>query len=195
LLYGSPHGVAVLNQSNMLSSISWQHYLAAIVILTASYYGYVILRYYQKEISNLFNRKQSSTNLFVNAQAAPANVMGAAKLDNGVSVSQSEELYFSDSTPDDVGAVSTIRENHSSQTEAIYSPSEELEIEADNLIAAFKEIDNKPEFITLLRILIDSYKRFKDEIDLQATLNRIVEISKEKLMFPLSLNDLQGTWA
>ena len=179
-----------LNQSNMLSSISWQHYLAAIVILTASYYGYVILRYYQKEISNLFNRKQSSTNLFVNAQAAPANVMGAAKLDNGVSVSQSEELYFSDSTPDDVGAVSIIRENHPSQTEAIYSPSEELEIEADNLIAAFQEIDNKPEFITLLRILIDSYKRFKADIDLQATLNRIVEIFKEKLMFPQSLNDL-----
>jgi hypothetical protein len=184
-----------LNQSNMLSSISWQHYLAAIVIVTVSYYGYVILRYYQKEISNLFNRKQSSAKLFANAQAAPANVMGAAKLDNGVSVSKSEELYFSESTPDDVGAVSTIQENLPSKTEAIYSPSEELEVEAGNLIAAFQEIDNKPEFITLLRILIDSYKRFKDDIDLPATLNRIVEISRERLMFPLSLTDLHGTWA
>jgi hypothetical protein len=184
-----------LNQSNMLSSISWQHYLAAIVILTVSYYGYVILRYYQKEITNLFNRKQSSANLFANAQAAPANVMGVAKLDNGVSVSKSEELYFSDSTPDDVLAVSTIQENLNSQKDVIYSPSEELEAEAGNLIAAFQEIDNKPEFITLLRILIDSYKRFRDDIDLPATLNRIVEISKEKLKFPLSLSDLQGTWA
>ena len=178
----------------MLSSISWQHYLAAIVILTVSYYGYVILRYYQKEISNLFNRKQSSANLFANAQAAPAHVMGAAKLDNGVSVSKSEELYFSESTPDDVEAVSTIQENLNSQKEAIYSPSEELEVEAGNLIAAFQEIDNKPEFITLLRILINSYKRFKDDIDLPVTLNRIVEISKEKLMFQLSLTDLHGTW-
>jgi hypothetical protein len=184
-----------LNQSNMLSSISWQHYLAAIVILTVSYYGYVILRYYQKEITNLFNRKQSSANLFANAQAAPANVMGVAKLNNGVSVSKSEELYFSDSTPDDVLAVSTIQENLNSQKHVIYSPSEELEAEAGNLIAAFQEIDNKPEFITLLRILIDSYKRFKDDIDLPATLSRIVEISKEKLQFPLSLSDLQGSWA
>lgn len=179
----------------MLSSISWQHYLAAIVILTISYYGYVILRYYQKEISYLFNRKQRSTKLFTGAQETPANVMGVAKLDNGVSVSKSEELYFSDSTPDDVLAVSTIQENLNSQKDVIYSPSEELEAEAGNLIAAFQEIDNKPEFITLLRILIDSYKRFRDDIDLPATLNRIVEISKEKLKFPLSLSDLQGTWA
>jgi hypothetical protein len=184
-----------LNQSNMLSSISWQHYLAAIVILTASYYGYVILRYYQKEISNLFNRKQSSTNLFTGVQAAPADVMGAAKLDNGVSLSPSEELYFSDSMPDDVEAIATIRENHSSHPDEIFSPSEELEVEASNLIAAFQEIDNKPEFVTLLRILIDSYKRFKDDIDLPSTLIRIIEISKEKLKFQLSLTDLQGTWA
>jgi hypothetical protein len=179
----------------MLSSISWQHYLVAVIILTVSYYGYVILRYYQKEISNLFNRGQKPTTLFPNAQAATANVMGAAKLDNGVSVSKSDELYFSESTPDDLIEVSTIQENPHSNTDVIYSPSVELENEAGNLIAAFQEIDNKPEFITLLRILINSYKRFKDDIDLPATLNRIVETSKEKLMFPLSLTDLHGTWA
>ncbi len=121
--------------------------------------------------------------------------MGAAKLDNGVSVSKSDELYFSESTPDDVIEVSTIQENPHSNTDVIYSPSVELENEAGNLIAAFQEIDNKPEFITLLRILINSYKRFKDDIDLPVTLNKIVEISKEKLMFPLSLTDLHGTWA
>ena len=109
----------------MLSSTSWQHYLAAIVILTVFYYGYVLLRYYQKEISNLFNRKQSSANLFANTPAAPVNVMGAAKLDNGVSVSKSEELYFSESTPDDV-EVSTIQEKLPSHADVIYSPSEEL---------------------------------------------------------------------
>ena len=178
----------------MLSSISWQQYLAAIVILTVSYYGYVILRYYQKEISSLFNRKQNTATFFPNAQAAPANVMGAAKLDNGVSLSKSEELYFSDATPDEVEPVSTT-EPSVSNNEVIYSPSQELVVEAGNLIAAFQEIDNKPEFITLLRILIDSYKRFKEDIDLPASLNRIVEISKEKLKFPLSLTDLQGTWA
>ena len=67
--------------------------------------------------------------------------------------------------------------------------------EKQELIEAFKEIDNKPEFITLLRILIGSYKRYKDEIDLPVTLNRVVELSKEKLMFPIALTDLQVSWA
>lgn len=183
-----------LNQSNMLSSISWQHYLAAIIILTVSYYGYVTLRYYQQEISNLFNRKQKQANLFSNSHATTATVMGAAKMDNGISISKTEELYFSDSTPDEIDPVATLAAADPNN-EIIYSPSEELEVEASNLIAAFQEIDNKPEFVTLLRILIDSYKRFKEDIDLTATLNRIVEISKDKLMFPLSLADLQGTLA
>jgi hypothetical protein len=179
----------------MLSSISWQHYLAAIVILSVSYYGYVILRYYQQEISNLFNRKQNNANLFPNASAAPANVMGAAKLDVGVSLTKSEEMHFTDSSPDEVEPNATENVSAIPNTTVIYPPSEELEVEAGNLITAFHEIDNKPEFITLLKILINSYKRFQDEIDLPATLNRIIEISKERLMFPLTLTDLQGTWA
>jgi len=178
----------------MLSSISWQHYLAAIIILTVSYYGYVTLRYYQQEISNLFNRKQKQANLFSNSHATTATVMGAAKMDNGISVSKTEELYFLDSTPDEIEPVATLAAADPNN-ENIYSPSEELEVEASNLITAFQEIDNKPEFVTLLRILIDSYKRFKEDIDLTATLNKIVEISKDKLMFPLSLADLQGTLA
>ncbi|MET3981791.1 hypothetical protein ABIB62_004407 [Mucilaginibacter sp. UYP25] len=179
----------------MLSSISWERYLAAIVILSVSYYGYVILRYYQQEISNLFNRKQNNANLFPNASVASANVMGAAKLDVGVSLTKSEELHFTDSSPDEVEPNATTNVTPISNTELSYSPSVELETEAGNLIKAFEEINNKPEFITLLRILINSYKRFQDEIDLPATLNRIVEISKERLMFPLSLTDLQETWA
>jgi hypothetical protein len=179
----------------MLSSISWQHYLAAIVILSVSYYGYVILRYYQQEISNLFNRKQNNANLFPNASAAPANVMGAAKLDVGVSLTKSEEMHFTDSSPDEVEPNSSTNVTPISNQALSYSPSEELETEAGNLIKAFEEINNKPEFITLIRILINSYKRFQDEIDLPATLNKIVEISKERLMFPLTLTDLQETCA
>ncbi|WP_428329665.1 hypothetical protein [Mucilaginibacter sp.] len=179
----------------MLSSISWQHYIAAIIILTVSFYGYVILRYYQQEISSLLNRKQNSPNLFPNAHPLTTNIMGPAKMDNGVSLSKSEELYFADSSTDEAESVTTIQDTPVSDYQNHYSPSQELEFEAGNLIAAFQDIDNKHEFITLLRILIDSYKRFKDEIDLPVTLNRIVEISKERLMFPLLLTDLQGTWA
>lgn len=171
----------------MLSSISWQHYLAAIIILSLIYYGYVVLRYYQKEISNLFNRKPDSTALFSNVQTGLYQVMGDAKLDSGVSITESQDLVFSEPLEDHpaVGATSA----------ADITPSQELAVEAGNLIDAFKEIDNKPEFITLLRILVGSYKRYKDEIDLPVTLNRVVELSKEKLMFPIALTDLQVSWA
>ncbi|GAB2977325.1 hypothetical protein GCM10027049_10470 [Mucilaginibacter puniceus] len=171
----------------MLSSISWQHYLAAIIILSLIYYGYVVLRYYQKEISNLFNRKQDATVLFSNVQSGPYQVMGNAKLDNGVTITESQDLVFSESLEDHPPAGAIIA--------ADITPSQELTVEAGNLIDAFKQIDNKPEFITLLRILIGSYKRYKDEIDLPVTLNRVVELSKGKLMFPIALTDLQVNWA
>jgi len=171
----------------MLSSISWQHYLAAIIILSLIYYGYVVLRYYQKEISSLFNRKQDATSLFSNVQTGPYQVMGDAKLDSGVSITESQDLVFSEPLEDHPAAGVT--------SAADITPSQELAVEAGNLIEAFKEIDNKPEFITLLRILIESYKRYKDEIDLPVTLNRVVELSKEKLMFPIALTDLQVSWA
>jgi hypothetical protein len=171
----------------MLSSISWQHYLAAIIILLVTYYGYVILRYYQKEISNLFNRKQGAPALFSNTQPASYQVMGNAKLDNGVSIDESQDLVFAEPLEDEPAVITNLTAN--------ITPSQELAVEAGNLIDAFKEIDNKPEFITLLRILIDSYKRYKEEIDLSITLNRVVELSKEKLLFPIVLTDLQYSWA
>ena len=171
----------------MLSSISWQHYVAAIIILSLIYYGYVVLRYYQKEISNLFNRKQDATALFSNVQTGPYQVMGDAKLDSGVSITESQDLVFSEPLEDHPAAGVT--------GAADITPSQELAVEAGNLIEAFKEIDNKAEFITLLRILVGSYKRYKDEIDLPVTLTRVVELSKEKLMFPIALTDLQVSWA
>ena len=171
----------------MLSSISWQHYIAAIIILSVTYYGYIVLRYYQKEIRTLFNHKQDAMALFSNVQTGPYQVMGNAKLDDGVTITESQDLVFSEPLEDHPAEGTTVT--------ADITPSQELAVEAGNLIDAFKEIDNKPEFINLLRILIGSYKRYKDEIDLLVTLNRVVELSKEKLMFPIALTDLQDNWA
>lgn len=176
----------------MLSSISWQQYLAAITILTVSYYLYVILRYYQNEIFNLFNHKQNSTRLFSNASPAPYQVMGEAKLDNGVTLTQAQDLHFIAEEDVKIQPTQTI---NTTVTETAYNPSQDLVAEAGNLIAAFKEIDNKQEFINLLRILFESYKRFKAEIDWPAALHRIAELSKEKLMFPVDLTDLQDSCA
>lgn len=169
----------------MLSSISWQHYLAAIIILTASFYLYVLLRYYQKEIAHLLNLQPKQSNIFSGVGSAPVSVMGAAKLDHGVSISETVDLQFSESVPDEI-------EN---SINSASEPSKELVMDAGNLIEAFKDVDNKPEFLHLLKILIGSYQRFHDEIDFPFSLNRILEISNEKLQFPLDLRDLQNASA
>jgi hypothetical protein len=176
----------------MLSSISWQHYLAAVVIITVSYYLYVILKYYQKEIGNLFNRKRETAGIFSAVQTPPISVMGQAKPDIGVTVGVTETLLFTDVLPDDPSeAISEITHETSIQDD----PSAELIFEAGNLIEAFKDVDNKQEFLTLLGLLVGSFKRFQEQIDLPAVLSRVVEISKDKLKFTVALSDLQNTWA
>lgn len=176
----------------MLSSISWQHYLAAVVIITVSYYLYIVLRYYQKEIGNLFNRKPQTANIFSTVQAPAYAVMGQAKPDNGVTIGEIQNLPFTDVLPDDPNEASTkptLVVSHEND------PSSELVSEAGNLIEAYKDVDNKQEFITLIGILIGSYKRFQEQIDLPAALSRVVEISKDKLKFTVALSDFQNTWA
>lgn len=175
----------------MLSSISWQHYLAAVVIITVSYYLYVILRYYQKEISNLFNRKPQTSDVFSAIQSPGISVMGQAKPDRGVTVIETQNLSFTDVSSDE--PIPPITEQM--QTADIQSdPSSELVSEAGNLIEAFKDVDNKQEFLTLVGILVGSYKRFQEQIDLPAALSRVVEISKDKLKFTVALSDFQNTW-
>ena len=176
----------------MLSSISWQHYLAAVVIITVSYYLYVVLRYYQKEIGNLFNRKPQTANIFSGVQAPAYAVMGQAKPDNGVTIGETQNLPFTDVLPDDpIEAVTKSTDLVSNQND----PSSELVSEAGNLIEAYKDVDNKQEFITLMGILVGSYKRFQEQIDLPAALSRVVEISKDKLKFTVALSDFQNTRA
>jgi hypothetical protein len=176
----------------MLSSISWQHYLAAVVIITISYYLYVFLRYYQKEIGNLFNRKPQTANVFSAVQSQTPSVMGLAKPDNGVTISETQNLPFSDVLPDDPEeAINGLTDSASIEND----PSSELISEAGNLIEAFKDVDNKQEFVTLVGILVGSYKRFQEQIDLPASLSQVVEISKDKLKFTVALSDFKNTWA
>lgn len=175
----------------MLYAISWQHYLAAVIILTISYYLYVILRYYQKEITNLFNRKSQPVDVFSAIHLPAVAVMGQAKPDNGVSVRETQDLQFTDVLPDEPEP--TIKKPIQT-TDFQNDPSSDLVSEAGNLIEAFKDVDNKQEFLTLVSILISSYNRFQEQIDLPAALSRIVEISKDKLKFTVALSDFQNTW-
>jgi len=176
----------------MLSSISWQHYLVSIVIITVSYYLYVMFRYYKKEIGNLFNRKPQTADVFSAVQTSANSVMGQAKPDDGITICEAQNLSFTDALPDDTEeAIIGLSRTASIQND----PSSELIAEAGNLIEAFKDVDNKQEFLTLLGILVSSYKRFQELIDFPAALSRVAEISKDKLKFTVAPSDFQNTWA
>lgn len=175
----------------MLSSISWQHYLAAVVIITISYYLYVVLRYYQKEISDFFNRKSQAADVFSGIQSPAISVMGQAKPDNSVTITETQNLNFTDVLPDE--PIQPIIEQMET-ADIQCDPSSELVSEAGSLIEAFKDVDNKQEFLTLVGILISSYKRFQEQIDLPAALSRVVEISKDKLKFTVAISDFQNSW-
>jgi hypothetical protein len=179
----------------MLSSISWQQYLAAVVTITVSYYLYIGFRYYQQDITHLFNRKQKPFEDYVGIPPAIYSVMGEAKPDRGISISDAQELIFASASPDEAENLTSKSTALENSGDSLIEPGMELVEEAGSLMEAFKDNDNKPEFLALLKILIGSYKRVEIDIDLSVALKRIVERSKEKLPFPISLTDLQNYWA
>jgi hypothetical protein len=122
----------------MLSSISWQQYLAAIAVITASYYLYVTLRYYQNEIANVFNGKQDATTHLSHSQSPVFDVMGEARLDNSVSITEDQELQFVGPDDDDIEIHKVQNDSVAILEETAVDPSQELIAEAGNLIEAFK---------------------------------------------------------
>lgn len=176
----------------MLSSISWHQYLSAVVIIFICYYVYVVLRYYQKEISILSKRKSQTGNVFPAVHSPVISVMGLPKPENGVTIGDTEDLPFTDVLPDNPNEV-VCGSAHTTSIQSV--PSSELVLEVSNLIEAFKDVDNKQEFISLVGILVGSYKRFQEQIDLPEALSRVVEISKDKLKFTVALSDFQNIWA
>ena len=176
----------------MLSSISWQHYLTAIFIITSVYYLYIVLKYYQKEISDIITRQPRTAEIFGNVTSPVGTIMGEAKPDNGVTVSETENMQFAEVLPDEPYEANLML-NDVAITQS--DPSTDLVAEAGNLIDAFKDVDNKQEFITLVNILLSSYKRFQEQIDLPAALSQVAEMSTNKLKFTVALSDFKSTWS
>lgn len=169
----------------MLSLISWQQYFVAITTITALYYLYIAGRYYQIEIVRLFQRELHSADMFAGLAAVDMSVMGQAKPDNGVTLTDARELLFSPSDPEvwngqDPDLPETGEEERKSLLE-----------DADQLIDAFSEVDDKAEFMSLLKMLIESSIATRDEADLHAVQAYVVEAVQHKLKFPVSLADFQ----
>lgn len=134
----------------MLQHISWQEYFTAILLLTALWYAFVLLRYYRPEITARFQKHELQP-----ALVASAPVIGSIKTD--YKTMDSEELQFGSPSPDDI-----------SDSSLAPGPADELLAEAQTLARAFQDTPNKTEFLSLLGVLLSKYEPYEDEIDLKA---------------------------
>lgn len=156
----------------MLNTISWQQYIVAVFLLTAAWYAYVGLRYYQPELSSFLKIKSKPTSALPEVATAHS-VMGTIQPDVGTSLHDAQELIFSIASDDAV----------SDQT-LPKGPADDLLAEAETLISAFEENDDKKGFLSLLKILISKYEVFADEISLLQTITSL-KASSTKLPFKI----------
>lgn len=158
----------------MLNAISWQQYLSAILVLSAAWYSYVGLRYYRHALTAWLKIRPSVQS----AVPAVANkltvVMGSAKPDTDTGLYAADELVFAASEPDDI----------SDQT-LPKGPSDDLLEEAKVLVTAYGDNDNKTEFLSLFKLLLDKYEVFRDEISLPAVIRPLSEFAASRLPFRL----------
>lgn len=146
----------------MLYFISWQQYVVAILLITAAWYAYVGLKYYQPELRGLLRLKTAGT--LPPVAAAPLHaVIGGIRSDTASA--KPDELIFSTAGPDDISDATLPK-----------GPADDLLAEAILLAGAAA---TKADFLSLLQVLLDKYELYRDEISLPA-------LSAQLLQLPLS---------
>jgi hypothetical protein len=168
----------------MLNAISWQQYITAVLLLTAAWYSYVGLRYYQPEITAFLKIKSIGQSIVPPIANQMAVVMGEAKPEADTGLYHPEEMLFSSNEPDDISDQTLPR-----------GPADDLLAEAMVLVDAYGENDNKTEFLSLFRLLLDKYEVFADEISLPAIINSLNALAANKLPFKIQATEWPLTFA
>ncbi|MBD1362963.1 hypothetical protein IDJ77_03995 [Mucilaginibacter sp. ZT4R22] len=158
----------------MLNTISWQQYLTAIILLSAAWYSYIGLRYYRNEVAAWLKIKPRDKSTVPAVANKFTVVMGEAKPDTDTGLYPSEELIFSGAESDGI----------SDQTLPL-GPGDDLLAEAKALVDAYGDNDNKNEFLSFLKLLLDKYEVFRDEISLPAVIQPLREFADSRLPFRL----------
>ncbi|WP_439697442.1 hypothetical protein ACFGVS_03305 [Mucilaginibacter sp. AW1-7] len=158
----------------MLSTISWQQYVTAVLLLSAAWYAYVGLRYYQPELSAFLKLKPNIKSALPPVANQMTVVMGEAKPETDTGLFDPDELIFSSSQPDDI----------SDQT-LPKGPADDLLAEAKVLVEAYGQNDDKAGFLSLFKLLLDKYEVFADEISLPAILKQLNNYATDKLPFQI----------
>lgn len=175
----------------MLSSISWQQYLAAVAIISTSYYAYVILKYYQRDMSTLFTSKASCNSQVQECVLAPISIMGQSRLDQNFSIVSDHELQFAEN--EEVEPVHDAPQSDPVNSKAL-SLQQQLFQQIDKLIDAFADSGSKTDFVSLLAILLNSYEQYQSEINFSDVARHIETSAAVRLPFNLTMTDLPKTW-
>lgn len=183
LCFARRHGAGGFKTKAMLNAISWQQYITAILLLTAAWYAYVGLRYYQPELSALLKIKPAVKTVVPQVATSMTVVMGEAKSDADTGVYDPDELIFSSSQPDDI----------SDQT-LPKGPADDLLAEAIILIDAYGDNEDKTGFLSLFKLLLDKYEVFADEISLPAIIKQLNIYADNKLPFQIQAEEWPQTF-
>jgi hypothetical protein len=156
----------------MLNAISWQQYVTAALLFSLAWYTCIGLRYYRTRLPGLFQTRIK--NAFPKVASPTSFVMGPAKPEMGTSLYDPQAFIFNAASSDEV----------SDQT-LPKGPSDDLLEEAKMLVDAFRDNDNKTEFIALFKLLLDKYEVFREEISLPAVIRSLSEFAAPRLPFSL----------
>ncbi|GAB3917093.1 hypothetical protein [Mucilaginibacter boryungensis] len=168
----------------MLNAISWQQYITAVILSSAAWYAYVGLRYYQPELSAFLKIKSTKRSVVPPVANQMTVMMGEARSEADTGLYNPEELLFSNSQPDDI----------SDQT-LPKGPADDLLAEAQVLVNAYTENNDKEEFLSLFKLLLDKYEVFADEISLPAFIKQLNKYAAEKLPFEIQAEEWPLTFA
>jgi len=160
----------------MLHAISWQQYITAIIICAAAWYAYVGLRFYQSELQVFLKIKPKDSTVPPPVANKMTVVLGQISPDADTGIYESEQLRFGSATPDDVDDQTLPK-----------GPADDLLGEAQTLITAYEDNDDKHGFLSLLKVLLSKYEVFADEISLPAIITSLKQFAQTKL--PFQLND------
>ena len=156
---------ASTKRNSMLHSITWQQYLTAVTLITAAWYAYVGLHFYQP--------KPKRTSVTPAVAGPMTAVMGSIRPDEATGLH--DELVFGTPSPDEI-----------SDRTLPKGPADDLLGEASVLVDAYSDNHDKAGFLSLFSLLISKYEVFADEISLPVIIR---SLDTSKLPFQIQANE------
>ena len=185
----------------MLHQISWQAYGAALVVLLAIYYLYVLLAFYRAEIRTFYSRisgKQSPL-AFQDSGFIPIpdyEIVGAAQPDE-IYAGTEETLLFGPSDNRDEDNLGRQDQDNSSTVKdsRLIGQFSEMVAELKTLIRVISESEESREnFDMLFKIIVQKYPDLGGTPYQRQVTEFLIEEGSDQFPFHINAEDLEAYW-